>query len=239
MTSLVPMRSSRRVGHSIIVAILTAVTLILNACGDDEDEDASAAQESVDPRFATAQALLDHFNTLNTRLPPDIANLIPLYHIETDFQRKRLQLLQQSLGPVYDFEVAMYARFGEAFVPANRSKTRACTPAVMRVFGEQRAEGEYKDRWGKIRPLHLIKVGDRWWVSGYTLEYEIDTDRRELVEDVTDFMIDLGSTQIETDYLRPLVVRVQSGEFKDAEDARKAFSALVREHWKATHGSSQ
>ena len=133
----------------------------------------------------------------------------------------------------------MYARLREGSLPAKRSKRRACTPAVMKISGAQRAEGEYRARLGKPRPVHFITVGERWWLSGYTLEYETDTDKREMVEGIADSMLELSATRDEMEYLRPLIARVQNGEFKDADEARKALSLLMKEQWEARRGGNQ
>jgi hypothetical protein len=112
-----------------LIAALLTLTTMLCACGGSEEQDSAPAETTVDPRFATAEALMEHFNTLNTRLPPDLPNLIPLYHIETDFQRKKLQVLQRSLGAPHDFEVAMFARFARGFSrPSAASGARAHRP---------------------------------------------------------------------------------------------------------------
>jgi hypothetical protein len=109
----------------------------------------------------------------------------------------------------------------------------------MKLSGAQRAEGEYMDRLGMPRPVHFIKVGERWWLSGYTLEYETDTDKREMVEDIADFMLELSETRDEMEYLRPLIARVQQGDFKNADEAREALGLLMKERWEARRGRNQ
>jgi hypothetical protein len=45
-------------------------------------------------------------------------------------------------------------------------------PVTIRTADGARAVAGYKDEQTRSHDLHLVKIGDRWWVSGYTFEYD-------------------------------------------------------------------
>ena len=216
------------------IAFICAL-LTLTGCGSGESQ-AVAEGPQVDPQFVSAESLTAYFNSLNTRLPRDLPKIVPLYHIENDFQRKRWEVLnRESQSAHHDLEVAVYERFNESLLPY-RVKPRACTPAVLTKIGEQRAEGTYKDWRGIERPLHLIFIQSRWWISGYTIEYETDTDKRDFIEGMSDAMLTWDSND---EYLRPIVARVRAGEFQTIERVRDAVSQALRHELESKFGERE
>ena len=213
----------------VIVALSIVCAALMFGCSGGSSDDANAvAQPEVDPRFASAAALTDHYNQLNTALPRNFRGMLPLYHLENDFQRKKWEVVNRMAKSAhYDLEDAFYERYGEPSIALRHTKLRACTPAVLSKVEEQRAEGVYNDQLGRERPLHLIKIDDRWWISGYTLEYETDTDSRDTVESVTDAML---SWDVDAEFLRPLISRIRAGEFESVEEARKAVQEAMRKN---------
>jgi hypothetical protein len=215
--------------HRALCVILTATFLLIaTGCGAEaETASADAAPPQVDPRFATAQSLADHYNTIATVLPPRLPELVPLFHVENEFQRKKLQLMREiAASPYYELEVEMYRRFGEGFVKSKRTKVRPASPAKLTKIEDLRAEGWFKDTRGKQRPLHLIAVDGRWWISGYTLEYETDTEDRELVEGLVDFLLEGPS---DSSHVLPVLAELKAGKFKSAQLVRDAVFDAMRE----------
>jgi hypothetical protein len=203
--------------------VLLLMLLALGACSAD-----TASGDDADPRFATAEALVEHFNALNTKQPSDLPGILSLYHLESDFQRKKWELLNRTVAShEHDVDVAMYEKFGQPLIWSKNSKRVACTPAVLTNVAELRAEGVYNDWLGVERPLHLIKIGDHWWVSGYTLEYATDTDKREFNEEFMDAALEWENSM---DFLPALAARIRSGEFTTAEEARQALFDAVRDN---------
>ena len=41
------------------------------------------------------ESLADYYNTIATVLPPRLPELVPLIHVENEFQRKKLELLRE------------------------------------------------------------------------------------------------------------------------------------------------
>jgi hypothetical protein len=220
-------------GNRIAILVI-GLSLTLPGCGPSEEKPAEQA-EPIDPRFATPQALLELFNSYNTQLPPDHRSLVALYHIENDFQRKKFEVIRRSTASAsYDLEIAMYRRFGEGRMPKSRLKVRPCTRATLTKFTDRRAEGTYRDWLGEERPLHLIEIGGRWWVSGYTLEYESSAANRDMIEAISDMLLKSGPS--EDEYLRPIIAEVNAGKYATADEAREAAKDMLFNHLDEKYG---
>ena len=120
----------------------------------------------------------------------------------------------------------MYRQFGEGFLKSKRTKIRPATPAKLTKIEDLRAEGWFKDSRGRERPLHLVAVDGRWWVSGYTLEYETDTEDRQLVEGLVDFLLDGPA---DSTHVLPVLAELKAGKFKSAQLVRDAVSNALRD----------
>jgi len=87
--------------------LLIAIVLSLNACGSESEE---TAIQTVDPRFATAESLIEYFNSL-----PSLGNdagpaFVELLYAETPFQEQFLNTLRIS-NDLHRAEIAMHERF--------------------------------------------------------------------------------------------------------------------------------
>jgi hypothetical protein len=214
--------------YSTLCAVL--LTLAVGGCGSSEAAD-SAATAEVDSRFSSAQNLLEYFNQLNTQMPADARSIIPLYYLENDFQGKQHQLYARDANSLHhDFERAFYAKYGESFTDYYRRQRKKhplkpCTPAVLTKVEARRAEGSYKDNEGETRPLYLVEFDHRWWLSGYTLEYRIDPELREMMKEVFDEVSKWNESSSE--YLRPVLDGVKNGSYSTASAAREAYMEAV------------
>lgn len=198
--------------------------LSLAGCGAAEPEAAPIAVELpvVDPRFISAEALLTHFNSLNTILPPDLPAIASLYYPETEMERSWVLWLKNEAA-YYGLDKAMYEKFGEPFMrDPDQPLPKASTPARLTVLGVQRAEGNYEDRLGSPRQLHLIKVGSRWWISGKSL------DDGMKVKDPEVFARAMGTMSSDKTWVPGFVSRVRSGEFQSAKEARDARWEMLK-----------
>ena len=71
-----------------------------------------------------------------------------------------------------------------------------------------------------------MKVGDRWWVSGYSAEYHpllkgVTSDKLVILEMGLKAMAAVAPS---------LAVRVRSGELKTAEEARSALKSELQQY---------
>ena len=75
-----------------VAAVLAVVALPVNlvGCAGDEEsaqESVAAQQPVVDPRYASADALIAEFNRMTTTEPVDVAGMLNLYYAENALQR--------------------------------------------------------------------------------------------------------------------------------------------------------
>ena len=218
--------------------LFIAIVLSLNACGNGEAEDTAARTPTVDPRFASADTLVDYFNSI-----PSLGNdagpaFVELLYAETPFQEQFLSNLRIGID-LHWAEVAMYERFGttlrddgEGDLLQRSIRARASAPSVegLRATADM-IDGENRSR----SPLYLVRIGDRWWISCYTFEYTMsDRDKAEQAElaPIHEAMAAAG---------RAVAPRLRSGEFATANEARAAYKlALLQyaiEHPNMRHGN--
>ncbi len=201
-----------------------AVISALVGCGEN-GETAVIEQPAVDPRYATAEALVDYYNELTTyRRVVDADSILELLFAENAQQRRIIAVLSNHT-PILKLEQAMWERFGERLdedekvVPLGPN----LRPAFITEHSGQRAMARETNRDGRESDLYLVQIGDRWWISGYTLEYDPEfkslRDNLEGFERLTQSLAGLapGITQ-----------RIRADEFSTPDQVRKAMGeALV------------
>ncbi|MCH8823020.1 MAG: hypothetical protein IH984_05875 [Planctomycetes bacterium] len=74
--------------------LLIAIVLTLNACGSSEPEETAVQAPTVDPRYATAQSLIDYYNTIERTSREYLPRSLELYYVETPLQEKIYRLNQ-------------------------------------------------------------------------------------------------------------------------------------------------
>jgi hypothetical protein len=201
--------------------VLIALGLCFSGCS--EKPEAPAAPAAVDPRFATAAALLAHYNSITTREPVDIVAAYDLCYAENDFQRRYIDASRRML-PFCELDRLMFEKFGECFDPKRKAHLLAPDqPASMTRDAEQRAEAKFIDSEGDPETLHLVRVGDRWWVCGFTFEYEPQMEEYKQnmdgLERLTDALVAAAPTVIEG---------IKSGQITSAKKARDSLKATMR-----------
>ncbi|MEE8154686.1 MAG: hypothetical protein V3T53_06960 [Phycisphaerales bacterium] len=83
----------------------------------------------------------------------------------------------------------------------------------------------YVDATGRDGRIYLVKIGERWWVSGYTLEYDPlqETDPQSMAKSEA-----YGGLYAAVS--PGLVQRLQGGEFATIQQFRAALRAAMRDH---------
>ena len=84
-------------------------------------------------------------------------------------------------------------------------------PARLTEHSDGRAVATYVDSLGLQHKLHLVNIGERWWISGYTMQYE------SLVEEQMLDRLD-EITRRRAEVKRQLLPRLLAGEFRTPED---------------------
>lgn len=228
-----PRRLSRRhrnlaAGHLLAMLALLVLPVHLGCSGEEDAPDMAAAQPPpVDPRYATADALVAEFNRMTTTEPVNAAGMLELIYAENQLQRDWLDM-GKSMIPIHPLEAAMQKRFKQPLIPgmSDAFVPRANKPASITGNQGERATATYKDWDGSTENLQLVKYNGRWWISGYTIEH--DDEVKNVTADQRLFMTitmrALGSAA------PGLTARVEAGEFRSAEAVRSAMQAAIAEY---------
>jgi hypothetical protein len=213
--------------HTFAAIAFTCALLTLSGCGGAESE-AVAQEPQVDPRFATADALLAHYNSIATRDPVNPDAMMELMYAETPAQQQFINLASLMM-PLAKLDHAMFEQFGECLEPKDkRHQLSPDEPARMSKREDSRCQAEFTDHAGDKITLYLVRVGDRWWVSGYTFEYDPDIQRT--MKESTDLSKYEQELQTIGTVAQSLIARIRASEFKTADEARKAYIDSIVSH---------
>ncbi|MHC4108251.1 MAG: hypothetical protein ACYSTY_09235 [Planctomycetota bacterium] len=205
-----------------VAGVLAATALA--GCREN-GETAAIERPAVDPRFATAEALVDYYNELTTdRHVVDTDSTLELLFAENDQQRRIIAVLR-NYAPILKLEQAMWERFGERLDAKEKLAPQGpnLRPAIITEHAGQRAMARETNRDGAESNLYLVQIGDRWWISGYTLENDLEF--KSIRDDLEGFeQITLNLAGIAPG----ITQRLRGGEFTAPDDVRKAMGeALV------------
>ena len=220
--------SKRGIGRSVVGLLLIALALA-GCCGDGEAEPIGEA--AVENRFATPEALIEGIRAALTAFPFDNVAFFDMCYGETEWQERYIASQRLFYEQSQILEEAMVEAFGERYstvddpFPAwpidevqilENDDQRAVVLCSARPRSESR-------RGATDARLYAVRIGDRWWVSGYTWEYieELRTINPDTLADMDD-----GSRRLR-DLHTTFAARIRAGEFATAEEAREARDAFV------------
>ena len=197
----------------LLAAFAITIIVLLSACSSEDPESVAIQPPPVDPRFASADALLEYYNRVLTQQPKlDSREYLSLMFAETPLQERLLALYRDSL-PLLELDDACWEHYGAGlsrgadespFEPARHR-------ATMTESDNDRATATRRRNDGSRAEIHLVRLGKRWWISGYTFEY----DRRFKPDKES-----LDDLERRTRYLAavaPIVTaEVRSGKFEGA-----------------------
>ena len=200
---------------------LAGVIATLTGCGPATPVQPPMTEPVVDARFATADGLLGHYNQLITGEPVDLRGAYALYYAESEKQSRIIDLMRNSFVDFIELQLAILERFGDD-LPFNQAamieKQRPQRAAMTRRTDDRcQATASLPD--GTEQTIRLVKIGERWWISGYTFEYDpaFAEDMRR-IEDYTGTMGHLGPIA------RTVHARLDAGEFDSFEAVYAAIS---------------
>jgi len=226
-----------------------AVLLSLAGCGGTQAEEQVAAPPPppTDPRFATPEALIDFFNLQNSKWPPDVRGIHALFYAENDVQKRVISALEQYFA-IFDFFAALHERFGsplEAEV-VEKLTANSAEHAVLKKVDDRRGKAESTLEDHSTRLLYLLQYENRWWISGYSFEY--DPKLKKLLDDPQALEDFEKFGQILHDIFEIVNTRLRTGQcYSRAEafvnleremalfeiahsDESEAFDRYIREH---------
>lgn len=207
----------RPAGISSVPIVL--IGSLLTACGGEAEPEVIAPP--VDPRFASAEALVDYCNSLTAREPIDFAALYDTFYGETELQRRFITASRAFL-PMLDLMRQVETRFGESLGQSTAELDEMTSQGPARIVEHtgQRALAAYDDPTAST--MYLVLVGDRWWVSGYTFEYDPAAPEFQELLPAMEAMADIFQ-QLSTD----LSQRLNQGEFESIDEFRQGLAGAI------------
>lgn len=203
-----------RFGFPFLV-VLIGTSAALPGCGAEAPPPVEVV--AVDPRFESAEALVSYFNEINRMDPPDFEAEFALYHLENDLQRDLHQIARMMILQ-HQFETALTDRFGDEHTSSLSTYPETAT---MTEENGDRAVARAVGKGGK-RELHLVRIGDRWWISGYTHEYDPDIDADEMpIEELKKIVAVLQAV------VPTFAARVRAGTYATYEDAMESYVQMI------------
>ncbi len=217
-----------------VIRVQTAMTLLLSAlaivpagCGGDEPAAVEQPLPQVDPRFVSAEALVAHYNQLASEAEiVDARSVMALYYAETDVHRGLIDVSTQFIS-MLEYDLAMWEQFGQGITPRKDGPrlARNQKPARITEPGDERAVVAYTNGLGESKALQLVKVGERWWISGYTLEHDPE------VAPMSSLPEKFGGVLPNAAVAPSVTARIRNGEFATAAEADGALGLAIRQRF--------
>lgn len=211
-------------GRAVLCCILSVA--VVAGCGTDSASEQPSEVDQVAPRFATAEALVARISSLTEREEPDFRAYYDLFYPETPAQKAWDHFAEEYILPNTEFHFEVMHRFGR---DADDGKSVG-SPGFWRTKnlrlvedGEHRAKAVFQSDVRDDEDIYLIRVGDRWWVSGYTWEYHPNFNA-ETIGEIARLSIGLQP------YIDEVLQSLRADEFATPMEANAAFKAAVRRH---------
>lgn len=156
--------------------ILLCIALTFAGCSGSEeeaqDETSPALSAAPDQRFASAESLVMHAQSLLSGAAPRLAEFYGLFYWETPDQHIWERYLNETAIPSELLNQEVEVRFGKgsAFAKPGANARAKINDTAVAGANTARATGSWTDGFNKRRTLHLVKVSDRWWISGNSSE---------------------------------------------------------------------
>lgn len=211
--------------HRAPLLSLVFAGLLIGGCGGSSSDSGGSAGE-----FSTLDGIVAFYdeNTANgSSVVPE--KLIERIHAETPIQERMVGMLRGML-PTYELDVAVRERFGADLMEGGGFSTETNSAVTLTTVEEARAEGTTIDAAGLEDTVYFVRIGDEWWISGYTLEYAMmedvpeGTSPEEMIDTASSMMESMGETA--ADIRR----RLDAGEFSTVEEVRMAFGMAMMQN---------
>jgi hypothetical protein len=204
----------RRTGATITSVVLFVA---LPSCESSKPE-TDAAQPQVDPRYASAEAIVTEYNRLMGQNPPNILGVADITFCETPLQKRLVAVVRDS-AQIMDFNRALQDRFPDA-VPSGKMDLNfgAQPPATIVDRMDRRVRAVVKYPNGHLDHVDFVEIGDRWWLSGYTMEYQPTVERMKASLDDWEAFIPAMAAQAPS-----VTASVRAGRYATPEQARRAL----------------
>ncbi len=226
-------RSAQTFAIATTIAAITTGTGLLAGCGGGSGEAPSAsAGPAVDSRVASADAVVDTFNTAAAARPYDLTTIVGLFVAETPQQEEMIGIIRDTL-PMTEFALLLEEKF-----PGAESQIlnagRGAPPGIADSLGRasiierspQRATATVTGENGEVSDIMLVQLRSDgpWGISGYTLErsLEDDTDFQEVQAIVATPMFQ-AIVGMAREVMPDLNRRLRANEFETIQDVEQAY----------------
>lgn len=163
---------------------LGIVLASMAACSSKESESVAEAAP-VDPRYASADALTAHVDDLMRQMNDGqishARTFLSLVYAETPLQERfnRIASNADPLIALLDSAISRFPDVREAFMSGFEESVEdefggvvIYTPARIKSRDDRRAVIHWPESDDPDSELHLVEFDGRWWISGYTFEYD-------------------------------------------------------------------
>jgi len=158
---------ARVLALALVISPIACVPALLSGCGGEEPGAAAG-------RFATADALVEHYGTLTTgRDRVNWAGIRALVRAETPEQETLMAAVDDLVG-LLEVEWQAWERFGRGALPgADRPFQPDRVAARIVERSDRRAVAEAIDYAGEAESIQLVELEGSWWISAYTFEHDL------------------------------------------------------------------
>jgi len=160
------------------ILITTLLLVGLCGCGGDEQGSSEAPAAAAPGKYATPEAVLAEVERLLSRKPPDTRGFYDLVYAENELPKRIMRSNAMFVAGQIKSE-ALYEQFGkwtwieDPFpvwpIDEMRIIEKSDARATAECVGYPRSEPFERPVAREV--MHLVRIDDRWWVSGYSWEY--------------------------------------------------------------------
>lgn len=216
------LRRARLLSLALVLTGGLAAGLVAGCGGSSSDDGGAAAGQ-----FDTLDGMVAFYDT-NTASGPSVMPraLVNRIHAETPIQEDLVGMLRDML-PTDDLVVAVRERFGAELFEDGDFSTETNSPLTLTTVEEARAEGTTTDPAGEEQTVHFVRIGDEWWISGYTLEYAVLEGAPEGM--TPEQMVEMSRSMMGpvSEAAADVQRRLDAGEFSDVEQVRTAYNQAI------------
>jgi hypothetical protein len=198
-------------------------------CGGSETptEATSVEEPAVDPRNATADALVETYNgVISGRHGLD--DIMPLVRFEGPEQRQ-LARVMQAAGPFLRLEQECYETFGQCLMSGQLQPPFATGQAPLQITSrtETTADATQRRSNGETMTYDLVFANGRWWIAGSTFQRRPIHTAFENASDTIHMRDSIEQAKALGDCAKTVMSAIRQGGIENASDARRKMSSCV------------
>ncbi|MCI0363288.1 MAG: hypothetical protein L0Y44_13770 [Phycisphaerales bacterium] len=211
--------------HCIKLALIGSIVLLIHSgCGGPTDSDQPAppvdhaSAVPPDPAYATPELLLKQAKAIVDAPEPKMLQFYQLFQWETPAQETWRRYVQFLAVPHGNLKREFTKRFPSERLPDEFPilfYDIKIPDAKVTTVDEQRAQATFRER-NRPQTLYLVEKHNRWWISGYSLEYaaKLDVLHQQAAKAGQSLDVLLAAADREHQSVLNLAERLKSGDIK-------------------------